>query len=159
MPNPNYLFSIGISAAVGTAAALATCLIFFYFVYLPGQKVETAPVATPTQSPISTPIQEIPNPEIKAADVKSVTIDTVYKGFFEPRNKCAKTYNEYFGNDDGIYSSSSPCNIRMSFDREGHSARSIVISRWDKTAKEKHVIEKSDSTIWSMHMSLLSLMR
>lgn len=146
MPDRTSLVSYVISAATATAAALATCLLFFYFVYLPSQKVETAPFVTPSQMPVPTPIQEPPIPEVKAADVNSVTIDTVYKGYFDAGSKCAKSYNEYFGDQDGIFSSSSPCNIRMSFGRDGHAVRSIVISRWDKSAKGKRVVEKTDST-------------
>ncbi len=103
------------------------------------------PSPSPTQSSRSAPSEEIPNPEVKASDVKSISINTVYKGFFAPGDKCAKSYNEYFGNDDGIGSSSSPCTIKMTFDRNGPATRSIEISRWDKTAKEKRLVEKSAS--------------
>ena len=75
-----------------------------------------------------------------------MSINTVYKGYFEPGNKCAKTYNEYFGNDDGIASPSSPCTVKITFNRDGHATRSIEISRWDKAAKEKRVVEKDEST-------------
>jgi hypothetical protein len=33
----------------------------------------------------------------------------------------------------------------MTFDRDGSATRSIEISRWDKTAKEKRPVEKTDS--------------
>jgi len=139
---------IAVSALVGAATALAVCLVFFFFVYKPAQSVDARPTATPIQSttPAPTPAAEIPNPEIKAEDVGSVSINTVYKGYFQPGDKCAKTYNEYFGNEDGIGSSSSPCTINITFDRDGHATRSVEISRWDKTAKEKRVVEKTAST-------------
>lgn len=143
---------IAVSALVGAATALAVCVVFFFFVYKPAQSVDARPIATatPTQpsTPASTPTpaEEIPNPEINAADVRSVSINTVYKGYFQAGDKCAKTYNEYFGNEDGIGSSSSPCTIQITFNRDGHATRSVEISRWDKVAKEKRVVEKTEST-------------
>lgn len=134
---------IAISAFV-VATALAVCLVFFFFfVYKPAPGVDARPTATPTQptTPAPTPAAEIPNPEIRAADVSSVSINTVYKGYFQAGDKCAKTYNEYFGNNDGIGSPSSPCTINITFDRDGRATRSVEISRWDKTVKEKHLVE------------------
>ena len=138
---------IAISAIVGSAAALATCLVFFFFVYKPAQSRDINPSQIPSRTASApTPVDEIPNPEVKASDVKSISINTVYKGFFEPGSKCAKSYNEYFGNEDGYASPSSPCTIKMTFDRNGLATRSIEIGRWDKVAKEKRSIEKSEST-------------
>ena len=138
---------IAVSALVGATAALVVCLVFFFFVYKPAQSFDATPTATVTQPTTPpTPVDEIPNPEIKAADVRSVSINTVYKGYFQAGDKCAKTYNEYFGNDDGFGSSSSPCTIKITLDRDGHATRSVEISRWDKAAKEKRVVEKKDST-------------
>lgn len=138
--------TLALSAVVGAAAALVTCLVFFFFVYQPASSNDIKPSPTPAKTPTTKPMSEIPNPEIKAENVKSISIDTVYKGYFAPGNKCAKTYNEYFGNEDGIGSSSSPCTLRITFDREGLATRSITISRWDKTAKQKREVEKSEST-------------
>ena len=137
--------TLALSAVVGATAALVTCLVFFFFVYRPAQSNDIKPSPTPAQAPTTKPMVEIPNPEIRAEDVKSISIDTVYKGYFAPGNKCAKTYNEYFGNEDGIGSSSSPCNMKITFDRGGRATRSITISRWDKTAKQKREVEKSES--------------
>jgi hypothetical protein len=137
---------IALSAVVGSAAALVTCLVFFFFVYKPAQSRDIQPSASPTQQSLPTPVDEIPNPEIKASDVRSISINTVYKGFFEPGNKCAKSYNEYFGSEDGYASPSSPCTVKMTFDREGRATRSIEIGRWDKATKEKRVVEKTEST-------------
>ena len=137
---------IALSAVVGSAAALVTCLVFFFFVYKPAQSRDIQPSASPTQQSIPTPVNEIPNPEIKASDVRSISINTIYKDFFEPGSKCAKSYNEYFGGADGYASPSSPCTVKMTFDREGHATRSIEIGRWDKATKEKRVVEKNEST-------------
>jgi hypothetical protein len=137
---------VAISAFTGSAAALITCLVFFFFVYKPAQSGNVIPAATPTPIPFATANDEIPNPDIKASDVRSISINTVYKGFFEPASKCAKSYNEYFGNDDGFASPSSPCTVKLAFDRAGSSARSIELSRWDKTEKKRSTVDKTDTT-------------
>ena len=132
-----------ISAIVGSVAAFATCFVLFFFVLKPAPAVDAKP---PTYAPSPTPAEEIPNPDIVPMDVKSVTIDTVYKGYFEPGDRCAKTYNEYFGNSDGSFSSSSPCSLTLKFDRNGNANRTIDIERWNKTAREKQSMEKTEST-------------
>lgn len=132
-----------ISAVVGSVAAFATCFVLFFFVFKPAPAVDAKP---PADAPSPTPAEEIPNPDIDPMDVKSVTISTVYKGYFEPGDKCAKTYNEYFGNSDGSYSPSSPCSLTLKFDRNGNANRTIDISRWNKTAREKQSVEKTEST-------------
>ena len=134
-----------ISAVAGFAAAFAACFVFFYFVYRPAQPVDASPTNQSNPSPAPTFSEITPDPEIKAEDVKSVSIKTVYKGYFEAGDKCAKTYNEYFGNDDGVWSPSSPCSVEITFDREGKASRSIQVRRWDKTAKEYHIVETSES--------------
>jgi len=138
-----------ISALIGCLLGTIACLIFFW-VLSPAPSpaaINDAPPSTPatTGTPAISPNHEIPNPEIKAADVTSVSINTVYKGFFETGNKCSKTYNEYFGNDDGFGSSSSPCTVKITFTRDGKATRSVEISRWDKAAKERRVVEKSNA--------------
>jgi hypothetical protein len=139
------LSSAVVSAIVGALVAFLTCFVFFYFFYERGR-------ADPHESngnvaaPVPTRDQEIQNPEIKAEDVKSVSIKTVYKAFFEPGDKCAKTYDEYFGKNDGVSSMSSPCTVQITFDREGNATRSLEIRRWDRAAKDYHVVETSSST-------------
>jgi len=137
---------IALSAIVGAAAALVTCLVFFFYVYKPAQSRDILLSPSPTQRAAPTPADEIPNPEIKASDVKLVSINTVYKGFFESGSKCARSYNEYFGSDDGFASPSSPCTVRITFDRDGRATRAIEIGRWDKAAKEKRLVEKTASS-------------
>jgi len=137
---------IAISAIVGSVAALATCLVFFFFIYKPAQSRDIQPSPSPTQYSAPTPVDEIPNPEIKASDIKSISINTIYKGFFDAGSKCSKSYNDYFGNEDGFFSPSSPCTIKMMFDREGRATREIEIGRWDKATKEKRVVERTQSS-------------
>lgn len=139
------LYSAIVSAVIGCLAAFLTCLVFFYFIYKPAQPVDAQPPQAPSATPAPTAAEEIPNPEIREADVRSVSIKTVYKGYFEPTDKCSKTYNEYFGNNDGVGSPSSPCSLQVRFDRDGDATRLVEIRRWDKT-KGFQVVEKSEST-------------
>lgn len=141
------LTSAIVSAVIGCLAAFLTCLIFFYFVYKQARPVDAQPPQpAPSASPVPTPVQEIPNPEIKAADVSSVRIKTVYTGYFEPTDKCSKNYNEYFGNSDGSFSPSSPCTVVVTYTRDGTATRSLEIRRWDRTAKDFQIVERSDAT-------------
>jgi hypothetical protein len=135
-----------IAGVVSFFVAFITCFLFFFFYSSPPQLSNNPQPEHPGSTPARTPVIEIPDPEIKAADVTSVDINTVYTGYFDKTDKCSKTYNEYFGNNDGIGSSSSPCTIKISFDRDGHATRLIEISRWDRVAKEKKTIEKTEST-------------
>src|SRR5215470_8149885 len=89
-----------IAAIAGFSAAFIACFIFFYFVAKPAQPVDAKPTNQGVTSPQPTPPDIPPDPEIKPEDVKSVSIKTVYKGYFQPGDKCAKTYDEYFGKDD-----------------------------------------------------------
>lgn len=146
MATNRYLAPVLISALIGSVAAIITCILFFYFFYQPFQPVNAQLPVTATPAPTRTPLTEMPNPEITVSEVKSVSIRTIYTGYFRPGDKCAKTYNEYFGDDDGMYSSSSPCAITITVGRNGRAARSVVISRWDTTSKEKRVVEQSDAT-------------
>jgi hypothetical protein len=135
-----------ITAVISFSVAFITCFLFFFFYSSTPQLSNNTQPVNPPQTPLRTPSAEIPNPEIKASDVSSVDINTVYTGYFDKTDKCSKTYNEYFGNEDGIGSSSSPCTIKMSFDRDGSATRLIEISRWDRVAKAKKVVEKTEST-------------
>jgi len=135
-----------IAAVSGFSAAFAACFVFFYFVARPALPVDARPTNQSVASPQPTSADIPLDPEIKPEDVKSVSIRTVYKGYFQPGDKCAKTYDEYFGNNDGVSSSSSPCTVQVTFDRQGNATRSIEIRRWDKTANDYHVVETSNST-------------
>jgi len=137
-----------ISAVIGGTIATIACFIFFTYFGKRDTPVEAQPSPTPiaTASPAATPPREMPNPDIKPEDVSELSISTVYKGYFDPANRCSKTYTEYFGNDDGVASSSSPCNLKIVFERGGSAKRTITVMRWDKAAKENRVFEKSEST-------------
>lgn len=139
----NYSSTI-ISALVGCSVALITCIVFFYVVAKPTRQVEAQP--TPVATPDGTPMPEISDPEVKPEDVSSVSINTTYPGYFEAGDRCAKTYNQYFGNEDGIGSSDSPCTIEIDFGRDGKASRVVKISRWDKVARSKRVVKTISST-------------
>ena len=132
-----------ISGLVGSLLGTIAYLIFFYGFSQPGAANLEAQT---TPSPADSPSAKLPNPEIKAVDVTSVSINTAYKGYFETGDKCGKTYSEYFGSDDGFGSSSSPCTVEITFGRDGKATRSIKIERWDKATKAKNVVEKSLAT-------------
>ncbi|MEP6946031.1 MAG: hypothetical protein ABJA02_08950 [Acidobacteriota bacterium] len=144
MAQPRDRNSAVISAVIGGAFATLVCFIFFYYFGNTAKPVDAQPTPTATAAPTTAP--EMPVAEIKPADVSSVSINTVYTGYFQASDKCAKTYNEYFGNDDGIGSSSSPCTAKVTFDRDGKASRTVAVSRWDRTAKEKRLVENQDST-------------
>ena len=140
------IVSIILPALIGAAFATAACVFFFYFYAKQASTVDANTSATPVVPPVRTPQSEIPNPEIKASDVNSISIETVYPGYFPTGNKCSQTYNEYFGNQDGIGSPSSPCTVKITFERDGRATRSIVVSRWDKTTKGKREVERTETT-------------
>ena len=140
------LASTLISAFVGAVFAVTACFVYFYVVAKPTKSGAGPATNAATRTPVPTTGQEIPNPDVVAADVTSISINTVYKGYFDPGTKCAKTYNEYFGNEDGIGSSSSPCTIKIEFARDGSATRVVDVSRWDKTAKQKTVVESTSQT-------------
>ncbi|MEQ1605948.1 MAG: hypothetical protein ABL999_13875 [Pyrinomonadaceae bacterium] len=146
MAKNSVLISIILPALIGAVFATAACVFFFYFYAKKAATVDANAMQTPAASPMRTPQAEIPNPEIKASDVNSISIETVYPGYFPAGNKCAQTYNEYFGNQDGIGSSSSPCTAKITFDRNGRATRTVVVSRWDKTTKGKREVERTETT-------------
>ena len=101
---------------------------------------------TPTPQKESTPISD---EAVKASDVESLTIDTVYKNFFAPGEKCRQTYNEYFKNTDGVGSTSSPCNVKLTLNRDGSAEKTIEVRRYDTTLKEWRAIEKN---VWKARL-------
>ncbi|MBE7515279.1 MAG: hypothetical protein HS105_01500 [Chloracidobacterium sp.] len=83
---------------------------------------------------------------IAADNISELKLVTVYRGFFPKGDKCAKTYNEYFGNDDGFMSSESPCDYMMTVNRDGSAERVVTIRRWNKAEKRKDLVEETRST-------------
>lgn len=140
------MISALVSVVVGFTAALVVSFVFVFYLNKPAQVANIEPISNREIVVGPTPFLEIPNPEIKLADVKGVTISTIFTGYFEPGSKCAKTYNEYFGNEDGVSSPSSPCTIKVTFDRDGHATKTIEVSRYEKKIKGKRAIEKS---VWT----------
>ncbi len=145
--------SVLVSAITGVIAALAVCLVFFFFFYKPVQNAKTMTPAIeeePSATPKKTEFPLTPSAEIEESAVTSVTLETVYKGFFDENSKCRKTYNEVFGDKDGVYSPSSPCRINITFNRDGRAEKSIEIRRYDSASKNWRVAEK---TIWKSKVS------
>jgi hypothetical protein len=139
------------SAVTALVTASAVSAVFFFYkpaaqiAETPKPVIESQPT-TPTP-PESTPIQQA---EIKATDVNSAAIETVYKNFFPEGSKCRQTYNEMFGDRDGVYSSSSACRINLTFNRDGSAEKIIVIRRYDNAAKEWR---DTDKTVWKSKIS------
>lgn len=130
-----------LAVAVGFVALIIGLLFFFYYLKpLPNVEVPKSANSSPSKSVKSS---LPPSREIKESEVTSLSINTVYPGFFAADSKCRKTYNEMFGNDDGIASSSSPCTINITFNRDGKATKKLDLQRYDKTVKEKKSIEKS----------------
>ena len=102
---------------------------------------------TPTPQKESTPISD---EAVKASDVESLTIDTVYKNFFAPGEKCRQTYNEYFKNTDGVGSTSSPCNVKLTLNRDGSAEKTIEVRRYDTTLKQWRAVEKN---VWKARLA------
>jgi len=135
------------SAITALVTASAVSAVFF-FCKPAAQIAETPkPVIESQPTPESTPILQV---EIKATDVNSATIETVYKNFFAEGSKCRQTYNEMFGDKDGVYSSSSPCRINLTFNRDGSAEKIIVIRRYDNAAK---AWRDTDKTVWKSKIS------
>jgi hypothetical protein len=124
----------------------------FFYGCKTAQSSETPPNKMNVQtSPNGTPVSgQIPPVEIKSGEVSALAMETVYKNYFEEGSKCRKNYVEYFGNEDGAASSSSPCTISFSFEKDGGATKTIQIRRWDKTSKGFKTVEKS---VWTAHVS------
>ncbi|HEY0428854.1 MAG TPA: hypothetical protein VGC76_13820 [Pyrinomonadaceae bacterium] len=138
----NLIFNFMITAALAA---------FFYGCKTAQSRETPKNQAIAQTSPAVTPISKQISPvEIKSDEVSVLALETVYKNYFEEGSKCRKTYNEYFGNEDGVGSSSSPCTINFSFEKEGGARKTVQIRRYDRAAKEFKTIEKS---IWTARIS------
>jgi hypothetical protein len=141
MDRKTIIVSAIISAVVAAAVAFSVFVFFFFprtaFVMDPAYKsVEKTPTPRPTPD-------AIPREEVNEADVSAVSINTVYKNFYAEGSKCRQTYNEYFKNTDGVGSSSSPCRVTLTFDRDGRAEKTIEVRRYDTGAKEWRLVERN----------------
>jgi len=149
MSGPANIRTIILAVFTGAFVTLAACLVFFNVIAKPALSADDTREYTPVKNtPIAPPpiSNEVPQAVVDKKDVNSITITTVYKGFYDAGSKCAKTYNEYFGNGDGIVSTSSPCRANITFNRDGNAARTVEIRRWDKETKGTKVIERIESS-------------
>ncbi|HEY8560269.1 MAG TPA: hypothetical protein VIL74_07820 [Pyrinomonadaceae bacterium] len=134
---------IGLVLISGLVSALTASLVVFALVRDDAARAVESP--STIEKPAPTPTERVPLPpdeEIKAPDVESLTIETVYKNFFAEDSKCRRNYQEYFKDSDGVASSSSPCNAKLTFGRDGSAVKTIEVRRYDRAAKEWRVIEK-----------------
>jgi hypothetical protein len=143
MPKRDLRSSI-ISAIIGSLGAFIVCLILFFVLNKPSAPVGALPQPTPPANAV-TPTDGPSRSAIDAADVSSIEIKTIYRGYFDPADKCSRSYDEYFGKGDGITSPSSPCTIHITFDRSGKATREVELLRWDKATSQKKVIERTEA--------------
>ncbi|HQU83566.1 MAG TPA: hypothetical protein PKY59_10590 [Pyrinomonadaceae bacterium] len=139
-------FIIAILLLFGVVAIGAFLLVNFVILNektLPKIEVETSAAnEKPKNNP--TPSGTIPPLNLKISDVSSVTLETVYKDYFDENSKCRKTYNEVFGKEDGFYSPSSPCTIAFDVNRDGSVTKTIEMQRWNKQKNKKEAVEKNE---------------
>lgn len=152
--NQKNVMTIILATIAGALGALVVCT-FFFFYYKPAvQNAETPKPIMKQEEPTPPKRNEPPLPppseDVNESDVEALTIETVYKGFYAEGSKCRQTYNEYFRNTDGVGSSSSPCNVKLTFNRDGSSEKTIEVRRYDTTAKEWRVVEKN---VWKSKVS------
>jgi hypothetical protein len=155
MKQKNMTIQTLVSIISGALAALLVCSGFFFYLNyfdkpartaeLP-TKVEEAPVPTPKRPGDPPPVDR----EIAESEVESLTIETVYPKFFDEASGCRQTYNEKYGNADGVYSSSSPCRISLTFSRDGRAGKSIVSRRYDARVRQW---TDTESKIWEAEIS------
>jgi hypothetical protein len=136
-----------ISTIGGALAALIVCLVFFFFYYKPGQNAQTPLIEkepTPLIPQRQTPSPQIPTEKIKLSDVNSLSINTVYTGFYDTNSECGKSSDPSPKPDDTIALSYSPCRTELTFNRNGDAAKSLVIKRPNKNDKWLEIEEKSE---------------
>ncbi|HVE59044.1 MAG TPA: hypothetical protein VNB22_19630, partial [Pyrinomonadaceae bacterium] len=145
--------TIILAAIAGALGALVVCTFFFFYYKPAAQNAETPkPIMKqeePTPPKRTEPIPP-PSEDVNASDVEALTIETVYKNFYAEGSKCRQTYNEYFKNTDGVGSSSSPCSVKLTFNRDGSAEKTIEVHSYEKDAKQWRVVEKS---VWKSKVS------
>jgi hypothetical protein len=105
------------------------------------QNSELLPKTTATV--MQTPPPQIPKLDIKSSEVTSLSLNTIYKDFFETGSRCRQSYNDLFGKEDGFFSVSSPCTFDLTFNRDGSAEKTIKLERWDKETKQKRIVENA----------------
>jgi hypothetical protein len=129
MSRNNLIF---ISTSIALAVTLVLCFSYFFFIHQPAHADRNRHTSQPTPTTRA----------IKESDVSSLTLETIYREYFEEGSKCRKTYNELFGNNDGFLSENSPCSEKIAFQRDGQASKSVEVRRYDKTTKEMRPVEK-----------------
>lgn len=149
------VITILLATIAGALGALIVCT-FFFFYYKPPAAAPSAEAPKPImkqQEPTPPKRNEpVPPPseDVNESDVEALTIETVYKNFYAEGSKCRQTYNEYFKNTDGVGSSSSPCNVKLTVSRDGSAEKTIEVRRYDTTAREWRAVEKN---VWKAKIS------
>ncbi len=144
--NQKNIITILLSTAAGAAAALIVCLVFFFFFYKP---VRVAEKPFEDEQPMPTPlekapeIEKMPTQKTRLSDVNSLSVNTVYTGFYDANSECGKISNRSPKADDSVSQSYSPCRTNLTFKRNGEAVKTLVIKRANKNVKESETEEKS----------------
>jgi hypothetical protein len=130
-----------LSTLAGGLAALAVCA-FFLFYYKPAPAGEKPRPVAEESTPTPTPKKQTESPpvstqKVNLSEVNSVSINTVYTGFYDANSECGKSMNPSPKADDTISLSYSPCRTVLTFNRSGDAAKSLVVKRSDKSADEQ----------------------
>jgi hypothetical protein len=146
--NQKNIIPFVLSMLAGAMAAFAVCA-FFFFYYKPAQTAEKPKEAvekesTPTPKPKQPESPPIETEKIKLSDINSLSVSTVYTGFYDADSECGKGMNPAPKPDDTISLSYSPCRAVLTFNRDGDASKSLTIKRRGKTANEKETEEKSE---------------
>lgn len=132
-----------ISILAVAVVAFVSAKTTYFVIHKPARTAETEKpmilsetIPTPKDTPSST--------EIKASEVSSLNLKTTYKQIFEENSRCRKSYDELFGNNEGVYNSNSACQMTLTFSSDGNATKSIELRRYDRTVKEWRVTEKTE---------------
>jgi hypothetical protein len=124
-----------LSTLAGGLAALAVCAVFFFY-YKPAPVAEKPlEIVEPTPTPEPPKPLEISTEKIKLSDVNSVSVSTVYTGFYDSNSECGKVRNQGLREDSSVSLSYSPCRTVLTFNRNGEATKSLAEKRSDSSAQ------------------------
>jgi hypothetical protein len=142
--NQKNIIPLILSTLAGALAALAVCA-FFFFYHKPAPPAEKPFAAeAPTPVPAQPKTTEFPTRKIMLSDVDSVSISTVYTGFYETGSECGKSRNPAPKADDSISLSYSPCRTVLTFNRGGGASKTTSVKRPGNSVNAPEKEEKSE---------------
>jgi hypothetical protein len=142
--NQKNIIPLILSTLAGALAALAVCAFFFYTDKRAPSSEKPVTAEAPTPVPEQSKPIQISTQKIMLTDVNSVSVNTVYTGFYESGSECGKARNPSPKADDTISLSYSPCRTVLTFNRNGNAVKSLVVKRLDKSVNARETEEKSE---------------